>query len=110
MWTPDPAKIITAAQKAAEQRAGMLAAYKSAFDSHLDQVAQAKQYDSRLTIVAYLSSTNPQWAGEAETFIAWRDAALTHMFQQLAAVEAGEIAPPTIGDFIGGIPPILWPN
>jgi hypothetical protein len=110
MWTPDPAKIITAAQKAAEQRAGMLAAYKAAFDAHLDQVAQEKQYDSRLTIVAYSSSTNPQWAAEAEAFIAWRDAALAHMFQQLAAVEAGEIAPPSIEDFIGGIAPIDWPN
>jgi hypothetical protein len=33
-------------------------------------VAQEKQYNSRLTIAAYLSSTNPQWSAEAETFIA----------------------------------------
>jgi hypothetical protein len=42
--------------------------------------------------------------------IAWRDGALIYMFTQLAAVGAGEIAPPTIEEFIGGIAPIVWPN
>ncbi|CDZ43204.1 Hypothetical protein NGAL_HAMBI1146_59770 [Neorhizobium galegae bv. officinalis] len=84
--------------------------YKSAFDAHLDAVAAQRQYDNRITVVSYAGSTNPQWAAEAEAFIAWRDAALVHMFQQLAAVEAGEIAPPTIEEFIGGITPIAWPE
>ncbi|WP_046665433.1 hypothetical protein [Neorhizobium galegae] len=84
--------------------------YQSAFDAHLDAVAQQRRYSSRLTIVSYAGSTKPQWAAEAETFIAWRDAALDYMFDQLAAVEAGEIAPPTIEEFIGGITPIVWPN
>ncbi|UIK04991.1 hypothetical protein [Neorhizobium galegae] len=84
--------------------------YKSAFDDHLDAVATQRQYDNRLTVVSYAGSTNPQWAAEAEVFIAWRDAALIYMFQQLAGVEAGEIAPPTIEEFIGGITPIVWPN
>ena len=84
--------------------------YKLAFDAHLDAVAAQRQYDNRLTVVSYAGSTNPQWASEAESFIAWRDAALVYMFQQLAAVEVGEIAPPTIEEFIGGITPIAWPN
>jgi hypothetical protein len=29
------------------------------------------------------------------------------MFQQFAAVEAGEMAPPSIEDFIDGMPPIV---
>ncbi|CDZ38050.1 hypothetical protein NOJ28_26540 [Neorhizobium galegae] len=60
--------------------------------------------------LSYASSTNPQRAAEAEAFIAWRDAALVHMFEQLAAVEASETAPPTIEGFIGGITPIVWPS
>jgi hypothetical protein len=76
---------------------------------HLNAVAAQRQYVNRLTVVSYAGSTNPQWAGEAEAFIAWRDAALIHMFQQLAAVEADEIAPPSIEEFIGGITPIIWP-
>lgn len=109
MWTPDASCIITAEQKAAEARAGMLAGYKSAFDAHLDAVAQQRQYDNRLTIAAYLGSTNPRWLEEAQAFIAWRDAALAYMFQQLAAVEAGAIEAPSIAEFVDGIAPIEWP-
>jgi hypothetical protein len=110
MWTPDLTKIITAEQKAAALRASLLAGYKAAFDANLDAVAQQRQYDNRLTIVAYLSSTNAAWAAEAETFIAWRDACLGKMFELLAAVEAGEIQPPTINQFIGAMPVIEWPD
>lgn len=110
MWTPDPSKIVTAAQKADEAREAALSSYKSAFDAHLDQVAQERQYDSRVTIVGYIASTNPQWAAEANAFAAWRDGALGYMFEQLAAVEAGEIAPPSIDEFIAGMPAIEWPS
>jgi hypothetical protein len=109
MWTPDLTKIVTAEQKAAAQRASLLAGYKAAFDAHLDAVAQERQYDNRLTIVAYLSSTNPAWAAEAEAFIGWRDTCLGKMFELLAAVEAGEIQPPTIDQFISAMPVIGWP-
>lgn len=109
MWTPDQSSIVTAEQKAANARAKMLAGYKEAFDAHLDAVAQQRQYDNRLTVPAYLGSTHQQWAAEAQAFIAWRDAALIYMFQQLAAVEAGEVAPPSVADFIAGISPIEWP-
>jgi hypothetical protein len=108
MWTPDTSCIITAEQKAAEARTAQLAAYKAAFDAHLDAVAQQRQYDNRLTIAAYLGSTNPQWSAEAQAFIAWRDAALAYMFEQLAAVEGGEIEAPTIAEFIAGLPSIGW--
>jgi hypothetical protein len=86
-----------------------IADYKRAFDAHLDQVAQTRQYDNRLTIAAYVSSTHPQWAAEAETFIAWRDICLMQMFSTLGAVEAGDIDPPTIEDFIADMPAIDWP-
>lgn len=113
MWTADQSKIITAAQKAAkkqaEARAAMLAAYKAAFDAHLDAVAQERQYDNRLTIPDYIASTNPQWAAEAQAYIAWRDQALVSMFGQWSAVEAGG-DPPSIEDFIAELPAIEWPE
>lgn len=109
MWKPDASIIITADQKAAEARAEKLADFKGAFDAHLDAVAQQRQYDNRLTVPAYLGSTNPQWSAEAQAFIAWRDAALIYMFEQLAAVEAGEITAPTVDAFVDGLPPIEWP-
>jgi len=109
MWKPDPSKIVTAEQKAAAERESMLASYKRAFDAHLDAVAQSRQYDNRLTIVAYASSTNAQWAAEAQAFIAWRDAALSYMFDRLAEVNAGGTAP-SVDDFVASIANIEWPD
>ncbi|WP_320202806.1 hypothetical protein [Agrobacterium rosae] len=82
--------------------------YKAAFDDRLDIVAQSKGYDNRLTIASYSGSTNPVWAGEAAAFIEWRDAALSSMFYQLAAVEAGGQAP-TLEEFVAALPEIVWP-
>lgn len=82
--------------------------YKTAFDNHLDAVAQSKGYDNRLTIATYTGSTNPVWAGEAAAFIAWRDAALASMFAQLESVEAGGDAP-TVEEFLADLPTIEWP-
>jgi len=84
--------------------------YKVAFDAHLDDVAQERQYDNRVTIATYTGSANPAWASEARAYIGWRDAALIYMFEQLAAVQAGEIGPPTVAAFIAGITPIAWPE
>jgi hypothetical protein len=83
--------------------------YKAAFDAHLDAVAQDRQYDNRLTIATYVTSSNAPWAAEAQTFVAWRDAVLASMFAQLAAVQAGEIDPPTVEEFIAALPDIAWP-
>lgn len=83
--------------------------YKTAFDAHLDSVAQSKSYDNRVTIATYAGSTNAGWAAEAQAFIEWRDAALASMFAQLAAVQAGGDAP-TIAQFITALPEIVWPS
>lgn len=83
--------------------------YKNAFDAHLDAVAQSKTYDNRLTIATYATSTNSTYAGEAQTFIAWRDNALASMFEQLAAVQSGAPAP-TVEQFIAALPVINWSN
>lgn len=109
MWTPDLNTIVTAEQKAVEAKQATLAAYKAAFDAHLDEVAMQRQYDSRNTIAAYANSTQAAWAREASAFIAWRDDCLMRVFQLLASVEAGERVAPTIPEFIGGLPGIDWP-
>lgn len=108
MWTVDLSKVVTAEQKAAEAQAATLAIYKAAFDAHLDAVAQEKQYDNRITVGTYVSSSNPQYVAEAQAYIEWRDQALASMFSQLADVQAGG-EPPTIPDFIASLPVITWP-
>lgn len=108
MWTPDASIIITAEHKAEEAKAATLLTYKSAFDAHLDNVAQTKGYDNRISIGTYATSTNTIYVAEAQAFIQWRDAALASMFGQLAAVEAGGVAP-TVEKLIAALPVIKWP-
>lgn len=86
----------------------MMAEYKYAFDMHLDRVAQARQYDSRLTIVGYTTSRVDDWANEANAFIAWRDEALSSMFVTLDKFRSGEIEQPTIEEFIASLPAAPW--
>jgi len=108
MWTVDLSTVTTAEQKAVEARAAALASYKAAFDAHLDAIAQERQYDNRITIGSYVASGNPQYAAEAQAFVAWRDLALASMFEQLAAVEGGAEAP-SLEEFIAALPTIDWP-
>ena len=108
MWTPKPEQIITAEQKEAEAKQAEILSYKSAFDSHLDTVAQSKGYDNRISIGTYATSTNPVYVAEAQAFIEWRDNALKSMFEQLAAFE-NEGIHPTIEEFIDNLPKIEWP-
>lgn len=84
-------------------------AYTTAFNAHLDQVAQAKGYDNRVTITTYVASANPQWMAEASAFIAWRDAALSYLFNQLTEFENGSDQP-SISEFIDSLPLVAWPD
>lgn len=86
----------------------MLDDYKAAFDAHLDSVARQKLYDDRLSIVTWVDDANPTYAAEAAAFKDWRSKANTSMFAQLAAVQAGGVAP-TIAEFIAELQVIIWP-
>lgn len=108
MWTPSKEDIVTAEQKAEEEKQAGILSYKSAFDNHLDTVAQSKGYDNRISIGTYATSTNPGYVAEAQAFIKWRDNALESMFEQLAAFE-NEGIHPTIEEFIDNLPKIEWP-
>jgi len=51
----------------------------------------------------------PQWAAEAAAFAAWRDAVWTYAYAELAKVQAGQRAQPTVTDLIAELPAIIWP-
>lgn len=87
----------------------VLAGYKFAFDTFLDRVAQAKQYDNRHTIVGYCTSGVKAWSDEAKEFVTYRDDALQSMFSTLSKVQAGEIEQPSIEEFIQSMPETPWP-
>jgi thiamine pyrophosphate-dependent acetolactate synthase large subunit-like protein len=85
------------------------AAYEAAIQYHIDAAAKSKSYDGGASIVGYAASTIPQWAAEAQSFIAWRDNVWTYALAELAKVEARQREQPTIAEFVAELPLIIWP-
>lgn len=110
MWTPDPAKIITAEMKAIEAQAALKASFQSAIQAHVDVAAVAKLYNDGNALAGYVASTNAQWAAEAQAFVAWRDDVWIYAYAELDKVMAGEREIPAIEDFIAEFPAIEWPQ
>ena len=78
-------------------------------DRLLDTTALSKQYGSAVACASYVSSTNPQWAAEAQAFVSWRDAVFVYAINIQTEVMQG--APiPTFDEFVSGLPTIVWPN
>lgn len=83
--------------------------YVAAIEAHVDATAKARAYGGAVLLASYVSSTIPQWQAEAVAFVAWRDAVWVSAYATLAAVQGGA-TPPTIEQFIAGLPPITWPT
>ncbi len=84
--------------------------YRRAIQVHIDVTAQSRGYDSGVSCASYLGSTNPAWAAEAATLIAWRDAVWTYAQGELAKVEAGERDRPTVKALVEELPAVDWPE
>jgi hypothetical protein len=105
----DWSKRKTAAERQAEARASLLAQFQTAIQTHVDATARAKDYHDGNALAGYINSTVSQWAGEAETFIAWRDAVWLHAYSELGKVTGGQRQIPTVETFIAELPAIIWP-
>lgn len=110
MWTPDPSKIITAEMKAAQAQAALLESFRAAIQSHVDETARTRAYDSGNSLAGYIASTNPTWAAEAAAFVAWRDAVWTYAHTELDKVKNGQRSTPTVDSFIAELPVMTWPD
>lgn len=108
MWSPDPATIITAAQKAAEVQAATVEGFRAAIQAHVDVTAKSRNYDGGNALASYVASTNPQWAAEAQAFVAWRDAVWLHAYGELDKVVAGQREQPSVEAFLDELPAIEW--
>lgn len=84
--------------------------YAKSISSEISRLAVARGYDSEDRLVGYVTSTNPTWSGEAQAFIAWRDAVWAYAYQELGRVAAGERSQPTVQAFISELPAIVWPS
>ncbi len=87
-----------------------LADYENAIQGLVDTTATEKMFRDGVTLASYVASTNPQWAAEAQAFMAWRDAVWSYSYAELAKVQAGEREQPTPEDFLTELPAIVWPD
>lgn len=75
----------------------------------VDSVAQSKQYKDAASIATYVSSTNVQWAAEAQAFIAWRDTVYIYALQELPKFQSNERPVVSVPEFLNELPIINWP-
>lgn len=79
---------------------------RAAVQAHVDATARERLYDSGNSLASYVASTNPQWAAEAQAFVAWRDT----VWAQVYALWASPPEPwPTPEAVIADLPVISWP-
>lgn len=81
---------------------------EAALNAHIDSVARAKGYDSRITATLRAGYPNP-WQAEGIAFGAWMDACYAKAFEIMTAVQAGTRAVPTEAELIAEMPQIVWP-
>lgn len=110
MWKPEPADIVTAEMKAEAQRNAIKAAFEAAIQGIVDAAPAERLFRDGVTLASYVASTNPQWAAEAQAFVAWRDAVWAYAYTELAKVLSGEREIPVVEDFIAELPAIVWPE
>lgn len=82
--------------------------YAHAIQRHIETTAKARGYLDAVTCASYYASTISTWQTDALAFIAWRDSVWTYAYAQLAAVQAGQRAAPTIQGLVSELPPIAW--
>lgn len=83
--------------------------FQYAIQAHVDAVAVAKLYNDGNALAGYVNSTVPQWASEAQTFVAWRDAVWVYAYAELDKVQNGGRPAPTVEAFVVELPEIEWP-
>ncbi|MFD1197364.1 hypothetical protein ACFQ3K_03350 [Brucella gallinifaecis] len=76
----------------------------------IDAKASERQYDSGATLASYVNSTIPEWATEAQAFVAWRDAVWLHALAELDKVQNGERDQPTVEAFLSELLVFEWPE
>lgn len=96
----DLSKMVTAEQKQQEQIDAIVAQYRAAIQSMIDQTASERQYYDGNSLASYVNSTVPEWAAEAQAFIVWRDRVWAYSLGELEKVKSGQRLQPSVEDFL----------
>ncbi len=91
-----------------DQPAPTINDYENAIQSLVDNTAREKQFRDGVTLASYTASTKPNWAAEAQAFVAWRDNVWSYAYGELAKVQSGQREQPTVNEFLAEIAPIVW--
>jgi len=79
--------------------------YINAAQQELDKKAQLFGYDNILTSVTYADEPRvPRFQSEGRALRKWRSLVWAYAYDMLEQVEQGIISPPTIEDFVAGMP------
>lgn len=79
-----------------------------AVEAHLDDVVRTKFYRSIESCCSYKDSTNPQYAAEATSAIAWRDAVWEYYVQVINDYKNDVRPAPTPEELIAELPTLVW--
>ena len=83
--------------------------YKDAVRNLFNHVAHDRGYDSILSAVSYINSTNATFQSEAAALIAWRDTVWGIVYPILDQIEAGTLLPkPQIAEVLALLPAVVW--
>lgn len=82
--------------------------YRHAIQRLIDAQAQSRRYDNGNSLATYVTSSNPDWAAEAQAFVNWRDAVWVYAYTELDKVLSGEREQPSVEDFLKELPKIAW--
>lgn len=105
VWTVVP---LTSAEMAANQ-AALVQRYEDALYAFQDEMAGRKGYRNCDRCINYYNSTNAAWAKDAQDLSNWRDSTVVKSFEIMSKVQSGQMALPTIPEFLAMMPP-LWPD
>lgn len=83
--------------------------FNNRIQNFIDAKAIEKGYQFGFACATYISSSNTQWAAEAQTFISWRDNVWSLTFEAIEPFELGTGELPNVDDFISSLPEIVWP-
>lgn len=84
-----------------------LADFDNAMEDHLRAEREARGYTTREPD-AYLKSSVPRWKTDADNWVAHRDEVMTYALDLINAVQSGQREPPTMEEFLAGLPRITW--
>jgi hypothetical protein len=105
--TDEEAANLTAPPLPTQQQ--VIDSYTAAIQTHIDDIAKTKGYDSILSACTYATSKIAKFKAEGQACVNYRDAVWSTSYQVLADVEAGTRTMPTIEALIAELPAIVWP-